>query len=117
MMFLRSPDCIIEQTNKEKGTALHIAAREGHLAVVKALISSKANVNAGDEHGCKPIMHAASKGGLQQVAVLEALIKAGSEGKLRKFDNGRSAMVTADEKTKMYISGREALQLLQKTFK
>ena len=56
--------------NEQGEAALLAAAREGSLAMVKALIEGKANLNLRSPHGDTPIMLAALAGNLPTVKVL-----------------------------------------------
>lgn len=56
--------------NEQGEAALLAAAREGSLAMVKALIEGKANLNVRSPHGDTPIMLAALAGNLPTVRVL-----------------------------------------------
>jgi hypothetical protein len=53
--------------------ALSIAAREGHVAVVEAMVAAGADVNKADKYGVTPLYFAALEG---HVAVVEALVAA-----------------------------------------
>lgn len=56
-------------------SVLHLAALEGHLDLLRALIEGGADVNAADECGWTPL-HAAARG--NQVESIDALVEAGA---------------------------------------
>jgi ankyrin repeat protein len=53
---------IINKGDKEGNTALHLAAAEGHLAVVVVLMANGAQVDAKNDDKCTPMMNAALNG-------------------------------------------------------
>lgn len=53
----------------EDGTALHNAAFNGHIPVVKALLSNQANINCADDKGSSPL-HLAVVRGHEQCSML-----------------------------------------------
>ena len=59
-----------------RGTALHLAAHEGELEMVKTLLAAGADVKARDRQGMTPLGHAAR---VKDAAVAELLIRAGSD--------------------------------------
>ena len=63
----------------EGATALHIAAKNGHVECLRTLIEAKANVNLQDKKG-KSALHAAAKNG--HVECLRTLIDSGADPKI-----------------------------------
>ena len=51
-------------------TALHLAAREGHLVVVKLLLDSGASARSRNDHGRVPLWYAAAEGRQEVLALL-----------------------------------------------
>ncbi|XP_049944401.1 ankyrin repeat domain-containing protein 2-like [Schistocerca serialis cubense] len=70
------------------GTALHWAARRGHAAVVRLLLSAASDPNARDQWGQTPLHWAASFGHAEAAA---ALLQAGADRGVRT-DSGRTAL-------------------------
>lgn len=63
----------MDHTNEEVDTALHLAAAEGHDAIVRALLEARAEVEHEDEEGCTALHIAARYGGMEVArALLEA---------------------------------------------
>ena len=54
-------------------TALHLAAKEGHLDALRALLDAGASVAALDSHGCLPLHYAALRGDLALFLLLFAV--------------------------------------------
>jgi len=72
-------------------TALHVAAYEGHKAVVDALLDAKADPNVRDATGETPVSRAVMRG---FVAVMETLLARGAN---LASDPGNSALIAAVE--------------------
>ncbi len=74
------------QTDAKGGTPLFIAAKNGHIDVVNALITAKADVNkALTTDGCTPLCIAAQNG---HKDVVDALIVAKADGNKARIDGG-----------------------------
>lgn len=67
------------------GTALHIAAQRGDLALAQVLLTNKANLNATNDSGQTPLGAAADKG---QLAVADLLLSRGADVNARNADPG-----------------------------
>ena len=65
----------VNKATKVKATPLHIAAYNGYLGIVKALIDAKADIDIAAEGGFTPLHIAAEKGHLE---IVRALIEAGA---------------------------------------
>ena len=88
-------------------TPLYSVTREGHEAVVKALIEAGADVNKAADDGETPLYTAASNG---HEAVVTALIEAGAD--VNKADNGGKTplySVTREGPGAMVSNGYEAV--------
>ena len=89
-----------EGTDVNKGglggdTALHWAAREGHIEVARALLQAGANARKSNEEGQTPL-HLASREG--HIEIVRALLEAGAGADVRKCDkNGWSPISYACE--------------------
>ncbi len=66
----------INAENNGKATPLHFAARNGHIKVVEALLSSRAMINATTQNNNWTPLHFAAKH--NHIAVVKALIKHGT---------------------------------------
>uniref|UniRef100_A0A8C6DSF3 Ankyrin repeat domain 31 n=1 Tax=Moschus moschiferus TaxID=68415 RepID=A0A8C6DSF3_MOSMO len=73
----------IDKRNATGESRLHLAARRGHLSLVKALIKSGADVNLKDNAGWTPLHKAASKGWSD---VIVELLKAGANVNCENVD-------------------------------
>lgn len=85
-----SPDCICQTSDPR--TPLVMAAREGHLEIVRLLVDAGSNVNTyagGDE---TPLMAAASSGNL---SLVHFLIEKGAFVDKRLSDNGTALLIAA----------------------
>ncbi|GMH92305.1 hypothetical protein TrVE_jg7552 [Triparma verrucosa] len=76
----------------EGRTALYKAAWEGHLDVVQALVTAKADLNKANTDGCTPLLIAAYNGHLN---VVQALVAAEADVDKAKTDDGRTPLWTA----------------------
>ena len=89
----------VNHTDYDKRTALHLAAGEGHVEMVKLLCQRGANVNAQDRWGNRPLDDAAaaaasssSQSGQQAHAIMAILRKYGAtQGRKRGYDLGDSS--------------------------
>ncbi|KAL1515064.1 hypothetical protein AB1Y20_004129 [Prymnesium parvum] len=72
----------IDETAANGVTALMLAARQGHLEMVKKLLSMKASVSARSTHGCTALSMAAEEGHAQ---VADVLVEHGSD--VAQLDN------------------------------
>jgi ankyrin repeat protein len=82
-------------------TALHFAAAEGRLPIVKLLLASKADPNLATGEGQTPLMLAALKG---RTGVVEALTRAGAKIDARAKD-GQTALMYAAATGRTYTVG------------
>ena len=79
---------------------LLLAAREGKAAWAEALLREGANVNARDENGLTPLMHAAARG---DAALVRLFLDKGADTELQKWnldfedDDGTALMLAAAE--------------------
>ena len=88
----------ISTTDQQARTALHIAAANGSLDVIEALLAAKAPLTARDSDGLTPLLRAARS--LQGPAVTLLLKRGADEGSLISFlslkdSSGRSLLHTA----------------------
>lgn len=82
---------IVNTTNTNGGTALHIASRYGSLAVAQLLLQSGANMNSRDRNGQSALMSATSFG---RIDIALELIKAGANVNFRSAQ-GDTALIAA----------------------
>ncbi|MDH7452325.1 ankyrin repeat domain-containing protein [Luteimonas composti] len=66
----------VDARDREQRTALHVAALQGHAAIVSALLDAGADVQARDAAGATPLLEAARGGSL---SAFEALLAAGAD--------------------------------------
>ncbi len=78
----------------EKATALHLAAKAGHLAEVQLLLQHKADVAATDWNGRTPL-HSCTQKGFMSVA--EALLKAGADPNAKTAEGATPLHEAAEE--------------------
>lgn len=71
LMLLQSSSKIINEGDYDQRTALHLAAGEGHVGIVRALCEAGANVNAEDRWGGRPLNDAERQGNQQCVDILK----------------------------------------------
>ena len=95
------PNC---HTSPGRSTALMLAATNGTLASVMALLNKNANVNSRDSAGATALMFAAMSG---KAEVVKALLKKGADPKIRA-ENGRVALDLAQEAGK-----KDVVEILQ----
>jgi len=71
---------LLNSVDKHGQTPLHIAAYEGHLSIVRGLVSQKVPVNVLDSTCCNPLLLAASNTlrSEDHLSVCEALLRAGT---------------------------------------
>lgn len=62
----------IDVTDRDRRTALHLAAARGHLEVARLLLDRGADINATDRMGGTPLRHAAAGGYMQVLGHLAA---------------------------------------------
>ena len=90
----QGPD--VNGANAVGKTALHLAARNGNLAIVTALLEAGAYETSGDNRGWTPLHFAAYQG---HGAVISALLEAGhSEDVNTETDDGQTALELAIER-------------------
>eukprot|EP00871_Galdieria_phlegrea_P005210 jgi/Galph1/5690/GphlegSOOS_G4405.1 len=104
-LWLQRDSQVLETTDEFQNSALHLAAANGHLAIVEFLIKQQVNVNAKNDSGNTPLHWAAWLGQLQ---VVEYLIKHGADVSLKNefertpleeaVDKGYSSIVSLLEK-------------------
>jgi ankyrin repeat protein len=85
-------------------TALHFAAREGHLEATATLIGAGANLNLGDNYGTTPLVMAILNGHL---GVAAALLEAGADPNVQDR-YGRTALFTATDLNTLDVNPRPA---------
>eukprot|EP00928_Gymnodinium_smaydae_P027955 TRINITY_DN21459_c0_g1_i2.p1 TRINITY_DN21459_c0_g1~~TRINITY_DN21459_c0_g1_i2.p1 ORF type:complete len:700 (-),score=189.55 TRINITY_DN21459_c0_g1_i2:116-2215(-) len=73
-------------------TALHLAARHGHLGSVRYLLNNKAKVDAQNSVGWSPLIGTACAGHRE---IVQALILAAAQTTLTDYDHGRNACMYA----------------------
>lgn len=73
--FSRAGGFLINQKNIGGATALHIAARNGNIDIIIALLENGADVNIADNEGWTPLMRAAGSGNAK---IVEALLAKGA---------------------------------------
>ncbi|KAL6041925.1 Ankyrin repeat domain-containing protein 16 [Balamuthia mandrillaris] len=74
--FLRHGESVNANAGEEGQTALHEAAKHGHVECVKVLLLSGADVESKDEHGNTPLREAVLQ---NHVEVAQLLVRAGAE--------------------------------------
>jgi len=95
---------IVNSIDSKRETPLHVAAREGHEAVVTLLISRGADVNAINEYG-RSALHLAAIN--KKLKTVEALIAAGADAN-NKDRNGDKPLAFAT------FSGEDIANLLRR---
>lgn len=85
--------------NPNANMSLHSAARNGHLEMVKLLLSMGADVNHRNPMGCTPLHEACSEG---FVDIVQTLLAAGADWKIRNID-GSTAMEKAEKHNHLEI--------------
>ena len=105
LLLKRSADADAAGLGDEVGaTPLHVAAAEGHLAIVQLLLGlGKADVNARDATGATPLMYAARK---LRGKVAHALIKAGADPQLVDSEGKTARDAVADGKDSFAVAIR-----------
>ena len=83
----------MQEQDESQMTALHWAVLNNHVGVVKALIQAGAKLNQIDKFGYTPLLYAATID-FGDTAVLETLLKAGSDPKIRNKE-GKTALEQA----------------------
>jgi ankyrin repeat protein len=74
-------------------TLLGLAAKKGHMKVLRALLDAGADINAGDTWGGTPLFHAADEG---HSATVELLLAAGAKVKVKRRDAATAASVARE---------------------
>ena len=96
----------LSAANKYGETALHLAARFGHVEAVRALTELGANIDAGDKKGDTPLHHAAHGG---SVATIEALVALGADVNAMSDGQGAPALPIHRAATEGHVPALEAL--------
>jgi uncharacterized protein len=81
----------VDTRDRERRSALHVAAANGHAGIVAALLDAGADVRARDASGMTPLLSAARGG---RVSAFDALVAAGADVAARDNDE-RTALVHA----------------------
>ena len=84
----------VNVTDSDGETSLHLAAKDGKIAIVLALAKAGANVNAADNSGRAAIHIAADKGNR---AMVEALLNSGADINAKKKDGSTAFYVAVYE--------------------
>lgn len=78
-------DTLNSADHKDGVTPLFLAAREGHVEIVKALIAKGANVNVGEDEGWTSLHSACMN---SHIAVVRELIAGGANANVAEFERG-----------------------------
>ena len=101
--FLRRPD--VEAKDSNGMTALHHAARNGHIEVVRLLLDSGATVDAREQVGITPLSLAASRG---HAVVIQLLSERGGDVNARSSTSWTPLHTVFDEKAAKALIERGA---------
>ncbi|KXJ26455.1 Cyclin-dependent kinase 4 inhibitor D [Exaiptasia diaphana] len=96
LIFSKSPQDLDESGT----TALHKAAANGHLEVLKLLVEQGSDVNKTDITGCSPL-HAASRNG--HMSCVKFLVEHGADFKLKSI-KGNTPMVVAKANSQQKVA-------------
>jgi ankyrin repeat protein len=91
-IIVRFP-ALVNKTQNDGATPLHIAAYQGHLAIVKYLVQKGANINQATPHGATPLSVAAQQGHL---AIVKYLVQKGANIN-QAMTNGATPLSVAAE--------------------
>jgi len=89
--------------NKDGKTLLHAAVKTSNLALIDKLLKLGADVNARDDRGTTPLLHALEKGTFDSTdvfhfEVIEKLVKAGADLNSRMVNFGTALHLASDSK-------------------
>lgn len=93
LYLTEDPRINVNVVNSEGLTALHVAARAGHVAIVKRLLEERAtiDVNKADPFGFTPLMAASVGPEDTRLEILETLVGAGADPRIAIEDTGMTA--------------------------